>query len=90
MLKGASTTPPTGVRYDGAGFISYMMKKRSTTLKGYIESGTMAPAFRSGDAIEPFGPARFTGSFIAEENPREVVRVMQMMETEFTERIVAK
>jgi hypothetical protein len=89
VLHYAMLTPPTGVRYDGAGFISYKPKKGSGDLAGRIESGTMAPAFRMGDAVEPFGPARLVGTFVAEENPREVVRVIQLMETEFTQPIAS-
>ena len=83
----AMLTPPTGVRYDGSTFVSYKMKKRSGELKGRLESGNMSPKYRMGNATEPFGPARFEGTFRARENPRHVVEVLQILESQFTETI---
>jgi len=80
----AIITPPTGVRYDGGGFISYARKRRSREIVGKIESGTLAPRLRMGDAIEPFGTARFNGTFCAVENPRDVVTAVQMLESQFS------
>jgi len=80
----AIITPPTGVRYDGAGFISYSRKRHTGEIVGKIESGTLAPRLRMGDAVEPFGTARFTGTFCAQENPRDVVTTVQMLESQFS------
>lgn len=83
-IQYAIITPPTGVRYDGGGFISYSRKRRTNEMVGKIESGTLAPRLRMGDAIEPFGTARFTGTFCAQENPRDVVSVIQTLESQFS------
>ncbi len=79
----ALLTPPTGVRYDGAAMVTWRYDKRTKKLAGWIESGTLIPRFRLGDAAEPFGPANFTGTFVAEEDPGEVVETAQAMEYQF-------
>jgi len=80
----ALITPPTGVRYDGGAFLSYSLKRRTREIVGKIESGTLSPRLRMGDAVEPFGAARFTGTFCATENPRDVVTAVQMLESQFS------
>lgn len=80
----AMLTPPTGVRYDGSAFLCCRRNPRTGELTGEIESGTLSARFRMGDAIEPFASAKFTGSFTAREDPREVVRVAQMLSAQFT------
>lgn len=79
----AVLTPPTGVRYDGSAMVTWRYDKDSGKLAGWIESGTLTPRFRMGDVIEPFGPANFTGTFVAEENPREIVETAQILEAQF-------
>lgn len=86
-IQYAMLTPPTGIRYDGAGFVSYKLKKGSDKLNGELESGTMAPRLRMGDATEPFGPARLQGKFKAENNPREVVKAVQLLQTQFKDKV---
>jgi len=81
----AIITPPTGVRYDGGAFLSYKLKRRTREMVGKIESGTLAPRLRMGDAVEPFGAARFTGTFCATENSRDVVAAVQMLESQFSQ-----
>ena len=80
----AVLTPPTGVRYDGGAFVSYKIDKRTGMLTGDIESGSLSPKFRMGDAVEPFGAARFTGHVRATEKPRDVVSTLQMLESQFS------
>jgi hypothetical protein len=82
-VRYALLTPPTGVCYHGGAFVSYKLDRPSGVLTGVIESGTLAPRFRMGDAATPFGPARFTGTFRATENPRDVVAAIQMLDTRF-------
>jgi len=41
----ALLTPPTGVRYDGSAFITWHLDRRKSTLRGKIESGTLAPRY---------------------------------------------
>ena len=85
-IQYAILTPPTGVRYDGAGFVSYKIDKRTGVMTGRIESSTLAPRCRMGDAVEPFGPVRLAGRFRATENPRDVVNTAQMLEAQFSKR----
>lgn len=79
----AIVTPPTGVRYEGGAFVTYKLDKQTGEAVGKIESGDLMPRSRMGNAIEPFGPARVTGTFRAIENPGEVVRVLQQVEAMF-------
>ena len=88
QVEYAMLTPPTGVRYDGSGFLTYKFDRMSGKLVGEFESGTLAPRYRMGAAAEPFGPARFTGTIVAEENPGEVVNTLQMLQAKFSEKIV--
>lgn len=86
----ALLTPPTGVRYDGAAFVSYKFEKQTGELIAQIESGTLTPRYQMGDAVEPFGPARFSGTVRAVENPREVVNTQHVLETMFSRPIPTK
>lgn len=79
----AMLTPPTGVRYDGSAFLTWRLDEKTGVLAGWIESGTLTPRFRMGNTTAPFGPANFTGSFIARERPGEVVDAAQMLEAQF-------
>jgi len=36
-----------------------------------------------GNALEPFGPANFTGTFVAQEKPGDVVDTAQALEAQF-------
>jgi len=80
-------TPPTGVRYDGAGFLTFKIRDDGT-MEGEIESGTLTPRYRMGDAVIPFSSARITGRIRAVENPRDVVNTLQSIESQFSERVV--
>lgn len=83
----AIVTAPTGIRYDGGGFISYKRDRRTGEMVGKIESGTLTPRLRMGNAVEPFGTARFTGTFSAQENPRDVVQAVYTLESQFSKPI---
>jgi hypothetical protein len=83
----AMLTPPTGVRYDGSAMVTWRYDKNACKLAGWIESGTLAPRFRMGNAFEPFGPAGITGTFVAKENPGLVVNAAQALETQFSKPI---
>ncbi len=79
----AILTPPTGVRYDGGAFVTYKFDQFTKEMVGWVESGSLSPASRLGNAAEPFGPARIYGEFRAVEDPATVVHVEQMLKTEF-------
>lgn len=79
----AILTPPTGVRYDGGAFVSYNIDRATGEAVGRIESGDLAPKGRMGNAVEPFGPTRITGTFRAMESPGEVVNTQQMLRSRF-------
>jgi len=83
QLQYAVWTPPTGVRYDGAGFASFHLDRRRSILTGRIESGSLTPRFRAGNAVEPFGTARFTGRFRATQDPARVVSLVQWLQSCF-------
>jgi len=84
-IQYAILTPPTGVRYDGGAFVSYKIDGLTGELVGWIESGELSPKFQMGNAVEPFGPARISGTFRAVENPGEVVTTHQMLRSQFTQ-----
>lgn len=79
----AVLTPPTGVRFDGAAFVTAKVDPMTGELAGRIESGTLVPRYRMGDAVEPFESARLDGTFRAKEDPRAVIDVLQTIETNF-------
>lgn len=83
QMQYALLTPPTGVRYDGAGFVTWKFDKFSGDLVGEIESGTLLPHYRLGDAVEPFASARIAGKFRAEEQPARVIQARHEIETSF-------
>jgi hypothetical protein len=82
-IEYAIMTPPTGMRYDGGGFITYKIDKITKEAVGYLESGNLSPAYKMGDAVEPFGPARIYGRFRAKENGADVVNSLQMLGNQF-------
>lgn len=83
----AIITAPTGVRYDGGAFVTYRIDRQTGEAVGRIESGTISPKYRIGNAAEPFGPARFTATFRATENPGEVVNTLDVLKTQFNQPI---
>ncbi len=72
---------PTGLRYDGASFLTYKME--GDEVAGWIESGNLKPRYRMGGAVEPFGPATFKGTFRAEENAGRIAEIRHQLETQF-------
>ncbi len=87
-LRYAILTPPTGVRYDGAGFVFAKVAKDGKTVTGDIESGRLAPAYRMADAALPFGPARVKGTFRAVNNPSEVIEITRQLDLLFGKQAV--
>jgi hypothetical protein len=83
----AYLTPPTGVRYDGGAFVVARKDKRTDELIGKIESGMLRPRYRMGEVTEPFGPARFKGTFRASHRPGEVVEYAHMLDAQFSKRL---
>ncbi|MHC4441184.1 MAG: hypothetical protein ACYTF1_25640 [Planctomycetota bacterium] len=83
-LQYAVLTSPDGIRYDGAAFVHYKVKRKTNQMVGTIEAGTLSPRYRMGNAVDPFGPCRLEGTFQAEQNARVVVDTLQMLETQFS------
>lgn len=73
-------TPPTGVGYGGAGFLTFKIDSKGETLEGTIESGELVPKQVAGGARQPFGPARVSGRIVATENRRQVLRLLHEAE----------
>jgi hypothetical protein len=84
QVRYAILTPPTGVRYDGAGFVFSKSKEGSKNIAGEIESGRLAPTYQMADAAIPFGPARISGPFRAVNNPAEVIEIARQMDLLFS------
>ncbi len=76
LLKFAILTPPTGVCYEGAGFLTFKMSRDGDTIDADIESGELGPTRLVGGARQPFGPARITGRIVATRNRRELLRYL--------------
>jgi hypothetical protein len=83
----AILTPPTGIRCDGSAMLTYKWNNAGKVIKAHIESGTLVPKYRMGDAVEPFGPARFTGEVTLYEDAGQVVKTLQFLETQFRTRV---
>lgn len=89
MMMYALLTPPTGIRCDGSAMLTYKWNNEHKTIDVYIESGTLAPRYRMGNAVEPFGPSRFVGRAIVHEDAAQVVQARQFLETQFREQTAA-
>ncbi len=76
MLRFMILTPPTGVGYQGAGFLTFQINRAGDTLEGSIESGELVPRQLVGGAQQPFGPARISGRIRATESRRQVLRLL--------------
>lgn len=87
-IQYAVLTPPTGVRYDGAGFVTYRIDRGTGELTGRIEAANLRPAYRMGDAVAPFGPALITGTIRARHDPGRVVRAIPLLNAPFQSPIV--
>lgn len=79
-LRFAILTPPTGVAYEGGGFLTCTMSRDGSVLDATLESGNLAPARVAGGAKEPFGPARVSGVIRAVRDRRNVVLLRQEAE----------
>ncbi len=86
-IEYAILTPPTGVRYDGGAFVTYKIDPNTKQAVGYIETGDLEPTYKMGNAVEPFGPARISGTFRADDRAGDVVNLQQMLKTKFTQPI---
>ncbi len=73
-------TPPTGVGYQGAGFLTFTIDRAGQNLDGRIESGELAPRQAVGGARKPFGPARISGRVRAVQDRRQLLRLLQEAE----------
>lgn len=69
-------TPPTGVGYQGAGFLTFTIDRSGDVLDGQIESGELTPRQVAGGAKTPFGPARISGKIHATRNRRQLLRIL--------------
>ena len=61
------------ITYEGAGFVYFRTADGGRTVRGRIESATLAPARRKGRPQDYFGPCQLTGSFTARLNRPAVV-----------------
>jgi hypothetical protein len=73
-------TPPTGVDYQGAGFITFDIDRSGDILDGRIENGEVTPRQVAGGAAKPFGPARISGRIHATRNRRQILRLLHEAE----------
>lgn len=86
-LMYALLTPPTGIRCDGSAMVTYKWNNEGKPIEALIESATLTPRYRMGDAVEPFGPARLVGTITLYERPGDVMETLQFLQTQFRERL---
>jgi hypothetical protein len=76
-------TETSGIRYDGAAFVTYDISDRTRLLEGEIEAGQMIAKTRMGQALEPFANARIDGKLTALPDSGRVVEALQTVEHRF-------
>jgi hypothetical protein len=65
------------ISYEGAGFLYLTLDRSERTLTGAVESGTLAPVRRSGDAVDLLGQCLISGEFEARRDARTVVATLE-------------
>jgi len=73
-------TPPTGISYDGSGFVSFSLRWRSDEIRGQIEQAELRPRRRCGGAADPFGPVQLRGEFSARPDGPRVLKALHRIE----------
>ncbi len=67
-------TGDTAILYEGAGFASFRLNKRTRQLTGRLEAAQLAPTRRRGPARDLFGAAQLVGSFDASRDDRHALQ----------------
>lgn len=67
------------IAYRGAGFVYYTKSRDGSKIEGRIESSDLVPTDYMNEPVDLFGPCRLEGTFVAYENRRAVVDVIQRL-----------
>jgi hypothetical protein len=72
-------TGDSAISYEGAGFVYFTQSYDKRTITGQIESATLVPVRTVSEPIDLFGPCRLQGYFVAHEDRRRVVSILQQL-----------
>jgi hypothetical protein len=72
-------TGDSAISYEGAGFVYFTQSYDNQTITGQIESATLVPVRTVGEPIDLFGPCRLQGYFVAHQDRRRVVSIIQQL-----------
>jgi hypothetical protein len=75
--------PDGGASFEGGGFVTYTENRDQTGLAGQLESSALTPQRRLGQGGEIFDRVSVTGTFRAERDKRQVVRILNEMKRLF-------
>jgi hypothetical protein len=67
------------ISYEGAGFVYFTQSYDKQTITGQIESATLVPVRTVGEPVDLFGPCRLQGFFVAHQDRRRVVSILQRL-----------
>ena len=70
-------TGDSAISYEGAGFVYFTQSYDKQTITGQIESATLVPVRTVGEPVDLFGPCRLQGFFVAHQDRRRVVSILQ-------------
>jgi len=72
-------TGDDAISYEGAGFVYFTQSYDKQTITGQIESATLVPVRTVGEPLDLFGPCRLQGYFVAHQDRRRVVSILQQL-----------
>jgi hypothetical protein len=67
------------ISFEGTGFIYPVLDRTGVEMRGKVESGTLTPTRRAGDARDPLGACRITGRFTARQHRARVVEALTLI-----------
>lgn len=72
-------TGDDAISYEGAGFVYFTQSYDKQTITGQVESATLVPVRMVGAPVDLFGPCRLQAYFVAHQDRRRVVSVLQQV-----------
>lgn len=65
------------ISYEGAGFLYVSLDRGEAKMSGAVESGTLLPTRRAGDAVDVMGQCLIGGEFVAQRDARRIVESLE-------------
>ncbi|HUU83246.1 MAG TPA: hypothetical protein VM243_07050 [Phycisphaerae bacterium] len=75
--------PEGGMSFEGGGFVSHRENRHETELTGKLESSALTPLRQAGAGSDLFERVAVTGTFVAQRDKRQVVRILNEMKRLF-------